>query len=778
MQFKYWVLILFIGMFSSLVNAQDCTLLFTGQIIDEHDKEALAFANIYIPTLERGAVCNEAGFFQIKNLCPGTYTFILSHLGCKSDTLELDLKTNLDATYYLEHHTEELKQVQIVGSNTNIPQTLSIEKLEQLGLKTAQTNNLAMMLEGVSGVSTLQTGNNIAKPVIHGMHSNRIVLITDGIKQEGQQWGAEHGPEFDVSLLDNVEIIKGGASILYGADAIGGAIILNKALLKTDGSGLSGNLQSGFTSNGIGGNTALQLDYSPVKIKNFAIRFQGSLRRAGNVKTPEVYLENTGLKEANYSWTLKKLGKNSSTEMQYQQYNATSGIFKGAHIGNLTDLENAIAGNYQYPDRGFSYNLSRPRQQVEHETTVFKRIQSVGSGSAEIIIARQFDKRQEYDSEAGKSVAAREADKPQLELNLTTWDLQLKYRNTWKGIKYQVGTQYNNKQNTYSGRYFIPSYILNNYALYAQGNTKFKDIDLEFGIRGETQQMQAFFPINIKADPSNKTFSNTVAYFGLSKYLSKTVKASFNTGTSYRPPQVTELFAQGLHNGTASIEEGNGNLKSEQSWNNSLTVRVDKRDLSVALTGYVNYFKNYIALQAAAAPALTVKGAFLKYMYQQTEALYTGLDIDARYQIKDYCITANYSLIRAFALPSKENLPFISPDFAHLNLERHIGTKKGNVTAMLKAEWHNKQTRTPDVQYATDEQGKIVSSNALVIKAPSAYTLLHTQISWKSTGNKPIEIGVGLNNLLNTKYRQYTNRLRYFSDDVGRYFYTNIKFQF
>ena len=778
MQFKSWGLLVLLGIFCSLLKAQDCTLQFTGQIIDEHDNDALAFANIYIPSIERGAVCNEAGFFQIKNLCPGTYTFILSHLGCKRDTIELSLNTSIEATYYLEHHTEELKQVQIVGSNTNTPQTLAIEKLEQLGLKTAQTNNLAMMLEGVSGVSTLQTGNNIAKPVIHGMHSNRIVLIIDGIKQEGQQWGAEHGPEFDVNLLDNVEIIKGGASVLYGADAIGGAIILNKALLKTDGSGLSGNLQSGFTSNGIGGNTALQLDYAPAKIKNLAIRFQGSLRRAGNVKTPEVYLENTGLKEANYSWTIKKLGKNSSTEVQYQQYNATSGIFKGAHIGNLSDLENAIAGNYQYPDRGFSYNLSRPRQQVVHETTVFKRIQSVGTGSAEIIIARQFDKRQEYDSEAGKSAAAREADKPQLELNLTTWDVQLKYRNTWKGIKYQVGTQYNNKQNTYSGRYFIPSYILNNYALYAQANTEYKGIDLEFGLRGETQQMQVFFPNNIRTENTKKSFSNAVAYIGLSKALNKSVKASFNTGTSYRPPQVTELFAQGLHNGTASIEEGNEALNSEQSWNNSLTIRLEQRNFSLALTGYVNYFKNYIALQSAAAPALTVKGAFLKYTYQQTEAVYTGLDVDARYQIKDYCITANYSLIRAFALPNKENLPFISPDFAHLNVERHIGTKKGTLTAMLKAEWHNKQSRIPDIQFAKDEQGKVVSSNALVLKAPSAYTLLHTQFTWQSTGDKPIEIGIGVNNLLNTKYRQYTNRLRYFSDEVGRYFYTNIKFKF
>jgi iron complex outermembrane receptor protein len=265
------------------------------------------------------------------------------------------------------------------------------------------------------------------------------------------------------------------------------------------------------------------------------------------------------------------------------------------------------------------------------------------------------------------------------------------------------------------------------------------------------------------------TFHNLSGSFGALYDLGYHVSLSGHIGYASRAPHSYELFARGLHNSAATYEEGDPNLVSEEALNTMATFTYHSNlRLNGELSLYYNTINDYIYLQIAPEYALGIQGAFLRANYQQADARFWGADITA-----DYAFTSRLSLNNKTSLVYAENretgayLPFITPartdNTLRYSFENLGGSKFSNNYLAVGGLYVARQNRS-------DKQSDPV------LPAPDAYFLLHAEMGTSLTvGRQQVELGLVGHNLLNTSYRDYQNRLRYFADEMGRMLMLRVK---
>jgi iron complex outermembrane receptor protein len=236
MKFKISILILFLSAF--FLNAfADVDFALNGKVIDAQTKESLPGAVISIPQLKVTATTNNNGEFSINSLPKkGRFLVQIVYIGYKTLTQTIDFSTNTPLEFALQPSVIEGHEVVVTGtavSSNNKQNSTSVSTLsrEQL-LAPSATNLIDAIAKQVPGVSEITTGPAISKPVIRGLGYNRVVTLSDGVKQQGQQWGDEHGIEIDQYSAERAEVLRGAASLLYGSDALGGVINLLEPLRK------------------------------------------------------------------------------------------------------------------------------------------------------------------------------------------------------------------------------------------------------------------------------------------------------------------------------------------------------------------------------------------------------------------------------------------------------------------------------------------------------------------------------------------------------------------
>ncbi|MDW8287951.1 MAG: carboxypeptidase-like regulatory domain-containing protein, partial [Flammeovirgaceae bacterium] len=424
-----WLLLLsFLGI--APLKAQ-CTFSLDGIVVDVKTGETVAGAVVFCEAIKKGEVCNEKGHFHFKDLCPGKYRLLVSVVGYEKIDTTLYVPSQEQPILALQPFTQSLDEVQIIAEKH--PNSL----LPQYSLKNPDIHSgklLAESLRMFTGVDVLKTGNSIGKPVVHGLHSQRLLILNNGVRQEGQQWGNEHAPEIDAFLASNLTLIKGAASVQYGSDALGGVILAEPPPLPYEEKKIGGHFHMLGESNGRLGATSAVVEGTLSRTK-WAWRVQGTFKRSGNIRTPHYYLMNTGAKEHNFSAAFGVRKQKYGIEAFYSQFNTDIGIFRGAHIGNLQDLMNAIASNRPLYQDGFTYRIGRPKQEVQHQlakTTFFWRFNEHFKLSW--ISALQQNHRAEYDAHRAFNTPT---ERPQMQLLLqtATTDVFLEHaaREHWSG---------------------------------------------------------------------------------------------------------------------------------------------------------------------------------------------------------------------------------------------------------------------------------------------------------------------------------------------------------
>ncbi len=755
------ILFVFIFHVLSVFAQNDCTYSINGKVIDEHDASALSYATIYILENGMGTVSDANGNYSLGGLCAGRYTLRCSHLGCEDVIDTLVVEGDIEWNFYPEHHLEELSSAVVQGEYKEEETSQSVDKLEYNDLLELKGQNLGNSLKEIPGVSSLNTGNNISKPVIHGMHSNRVLILNNGIRHEGQQWGNEHAPEIDPSIAGEMSVVKGANSLRYGPDAIAGVILVNPRPLRNY-NGVGGEVSMTGATNGRQGNISAMLEGNHGAAEAWRWRLQGSLKRGGNIRAPDYYLDNTGVGEYNFSWALGYLKSQFGAEVFYSQFNSDIGIFSGSHIGNLTDLENAFKSDEALKSAEFSYEIGRPWQHIEHEMFKARTYYHFNESSKlELTYARQYNLRQEYDKDRPLNDSLAGLDLPALQFEITTHTTDLVYKQG--GIKpwrFTAGMSGLYQVNTYEGRFFIPNFYKYGLGVYALERWLPESSKWEFeaGIRYDYIIQEVFIWKGDELQEPIHNYNNVSGNIGAIYEVMRGFDFRANAGIAWRPPNVNEMYSNGLHHGSAAVEIGDTSLTEERAYNFSVSANMERTRWFANLSLYYNYIEDYIYLKPIQPPTLTIRGAFPTFMFSQVDATISGLDASLGYNIRTrLSFSLKASIVRAFNRTANEYLVLIPPDRFEYGIRYSFneGKKIYEPFVGLSLTQVLEQIRVPE--------------NSDYVPPPPAYALLGLRAGMDvMIGRQRLQMILRIDNMLNHKYRDYMNRWRYFADDMGR----------
>lgn len=736
--------------------------MLSGHVEDADTRDKLPGAVVTIRESGRQLITDEKGDFRFTNLCAGEYTLSITHISCDSIERRIQVSKNIHIDFFLPHARRTLGEVVVEAqkgiSNTGFKKELSIKQMEEVkGL------SLAEALSKINGVTMLQTGSTISKPVIHGLHSSRILTINNGVRQEGQQWGNEHAPEIDPFIADKLIVIKGVDELKYGSDAIGGVIVVEPRPLRSV-SGYAAEFNTAYFTNNrqyvVSGVWEQQLKNLP----SFRYRIQGTFKKGANAATPDYRLNNTGSEERNFSITAGWKKEKFNAELFYSQFATKLGIFIGSHIGNLTDLLKAIES--PKPDDAFlgqnSYKIGRPYQDVSHQLMKLKSTFYRGEHKFNLQFGGQFNHRKEYDIVRSSSNT-----RPQLDLSIFTISEDLSWEhpktNNFNGV---MGVSAMQQDNSYGGRYFIPNYFSYSFGAYAIEKWTKHKWELQAGIRYDNKTINTN-RLKYNGDTINFdfNFSTLASSFNVIYKLSEGWRTNLSFSLASRAPYVNELLSDGIHHGTATYEKGDINLKTEKSFNVSggITYQNKKKSLILDVLLYANSIRDFIYQQPRPdSPVLTIAGAFPLIEYQQTNALLSGADFSAIVKPwKNLEWQSKFSLLYARNTRMNDWLILMPANRFSNEVTYNFPEGKRFSASYISVEFQNvmRQSNTPDETTGKQDY-----------KAPPpGYNLLNLNASTTiSIGGQLITLSVGVRNALNTVYRDYLNSMRYFADEMGR----------
>ncbi|RRN77676.1 TonB-dependent receptor, partial [Pseudoxanthomonas sp. SGD-10] len=417
---RYFLILPLLLVLGINAKAQSCRFVLSGNIKDGQTMSTLPGATISLIGSTQKSIADARGHFHFNNLCAKTYEIEVSYVGYEKRRVSIDLNKNLELDILLHNNGNELNTVNVI-SKKSVEPVATLEKLEQRDLELSKGESLGEILKRLPGVSSIQTGPTISKPVIHGMHSNRILILNSGVRIEGQQWGAEHAPEIDPLSVKELTVVKGASGVQYGADALGGIVLAEPAPLNYH-LPFSGELHTIGASNGRMGNVSALIS-GAIKDDRLAWRIHGSAKKAGNSSTPDYFLNNTGYKELNGALTLGYKNRGFEAEVLFSTFNTTLGIFEDAHIGNQDDLFARIALGRPFTDGDFTYSINSPRQEVSHHLLKVKGKKFLTNNSSlSAVYSFQRNNRQEFDIRRGDR-----SDVPSIDLSLNAQHLEMIY---------------------------------------------------------------------------------------------------------------------------------------------------------------------------------------------------------------------------------------------------------------------------------------------------------------------------------------------------------------
>ncbi len=738
--------------------SQDCFYSIRGQIIDSHHEEEISYANIYVAETKSGAVSSEDGRFVLSDLCAGEYHLHISHIGCETEVLLVTLSGDTTITVSLNHTGEMLHEVRVEGEQEK-RSTENVEELSRREITAKADHNLGNMLSSVLGVTTIKTGNNVSKPVIHGLYGNRISILNHGVVQAGQQWGVDHAPEIDPLSAKKITVVKGVGSVAYQGSSLGSLILIESGSIPNEPH-IHGFGSYFFDMNGRGHGAHGQVEQFG---KFAAWRVGATGRYSGDQSAPDYYLRNTGNREYSaFAQVEKTFGDSWKSELYASSYNTEIGIFRGSHIGNLTDLENALERDEPfYTKDEFTYEISSPYQQVNHHLAKLSLQKTYGSGSfIKATYAGQWDQRKEFDVRRGGRSTT-----PALALDQNSQFFEVKWRAKMGASQIETGYQYTRIDNVNDPETgilpLIPDYISDEYGGYFTFTNTGEKFKTEVGGRIDYES-QRVASISNTVPREVVRYTNKMVGFnaqaGITYQPVHDYKVSFNLGSAVRNPDVNERYSQGLHQGVGAIEEGDPSLTQETSLKATLSVGGESKEkVFWEILAYAQWIDDYIYLAPQEEFRLTIRGAFPVYKYEQTPALIYGADASVIYEFSDRLnIHGTYSFTHGQNLDSDEGLPWIPP-----------GRVKGELSYLVPEAIGFKNIEM-NLNYGYVFEENHVDPELDVAPPPPGYGLLGASVSaQRSWGKTRWTFYTRGENLLNTSYRDYLNRLRYFADDLG-----------
>lgn len=795
-------ILIFISFFclNSKVHSQNCNFNFEGRILDSHDNKPLSKATIQIDGLNNTVVTDSKGYFKFTRLCSRKYFVTVSHYQCKSKTFSIKIKKNIQKTVKLEHHINELNEVIVLGEQNKSSNTILENKISNEIIENNSASNLGDILKNVSGISSINTGNSIVKPVVNGLYGSRVAILNNEVNIQDQQWGIEHAPSIDINSASNIYVIKGAGALQYSGSAIGGIVIAEPSinLLKDS---LYGKTLVHGGSNGKGGSLVSKL--TKTNEKGWFFTAQGTLKRFGDFKTPDYIMSNTGFIDKSASFQIGLNRFNHGFEFFFSQVNNEIGILRASHASSAGDQIRAIESESILYLDDFKYKIEAPKQRVSHNLVkfkIFKRFKDFGKTTLQYHF--QNNQRLEFDIRRGAN-----KNRASTDLKLKTHTLIIDYNSNFSkkvDFKFGLKTEFqNNFPNPETGvKRIIPDYDKYDFGTYLISIIKLnRSWIFEGGIRFDYSKIDALkyyrrsfwnsrnydklYSNLIVNKLTNQIFTNPIRNFnnfsasiGLSKKINNSNKVLLNYSIASRAPDPSELFSEGLHHSSARIELGDLSFSSEKSRKIGLTFLHFNKNINISINPYLNSITDFIYISPTEIQQ-TVRGSFQVWEYKQTNARIWGIDTDVDYNFsKDILLKNQISFLKGI---EKNGNPLIN--MPPLNIKNEISYKKtefNNLNLSIQSDYTFKQNNYPnnnfEVFVPTTGRMEVVD----VSSTPSAYHLLNfrSSIELIKVDKFNIKMGFRINNLLNKKYKNYQNRMRYYSHDLGRNIVLNLNLNY
>ncbi|MCC6243211.1 MAG: TonB-dependent receptor [Gemmatimonadaceae bacterium] len=625
-------------------------------------------------------------------------------------------------------------------------------------LSEVRGQTLGETIKNVPGVALIQFGPSVAKPVIRGLNSQRVLVMNAGLRQEDQQWGTEHAPNIDSFDASSVTVVRGAATVLYGADAIGGVVRVDQAALPDSGRrhgdialNLFSNSRQGALSAGLeGGDLSLPL------LGRTGYRVRLTTRAAGNGGAPDYYLSNTGFRELNGSVALGVSRAWGRSEVRVSRFGTELGVLRQAHVGSAEDLARAMTS--EPTDSAFSYTIGRPNQRVEHTTMRVRTVFTLPrEHTVDVVYGFQYNHRREYDNHG----PLRFRNEPAFNLKLYSNSLDVRWTHPrWHALRGTVGSSVLVQGNQTLGKAFlIPGYDLWQGAVYAQEEAVLGRWTVNAGLRADaiSQTTIAYADLGIRSAAGTRQWQNMSGSLGVAYVIADGLDIAARVARAWRPPTVNERYAQGVHHGTAQYELGDATLDEEHSLGVETTLRYRGATWQLDAALYDNTINGFMYLLPT-QPIVTIRGTFPGYRYAQTDARLRGVELSSVWSPVDHLqLTANGNVVRG-------------SDRVHGGPLYDMPADRITLAARLMG--------------ARQQLGKwFLGTGVLVVRrqrgvpAGTVYTLptkgyalatAEMGTSGVRIGGRALDVSLSVNNALNARYRDYLSRYRLFVNDAGR----------
>lgn len=765
------------------VMAQENKIDITGTVRDENG-EALFGAELFIHELNRGVLSNEQGAFTFKGVKKGHYHMHVHFIGYEAKNVDLHAEDgDIKLDIVLKASNLELNEVVVEDNMLKTEKkelSQSIEVADEDFLAKNAGTSLVSTLDNLAGINSISTGTNVSKPVIRGLSFNRVIVTENGVKQEGQQWGADHGLEVDQYNVGRVEIVKGPASLQYGSDGIGGMLAIKPALPPREGTIEAELMAIGRSNNNLlGTSTMLGMN----KSGNF-FRLRFSSQDFGDYQVPAdsfVYnsyvlpivnqkLKNTAGRERNVNATIGLNKHWGFTHLTVSNYFTNIGFFSGAH---------GIPRAGELVDDGDDRNIDLPRQEVNHFKVVSNSSVIIKNNWLEWDLSFQRNDRKEFSTPHSHGLGPKPEGELELNLILDTYAAALRY-NVNKTEKYHqvhgVNAQMQN-QTTGGYNFLLPRYQNMNYGVFTYHKYKFSEtfivnggVRFDYGQVGISKAKRAVYAsvdslegYELINPDINREFYNFSGGAGLSWFPVEKLNLKLNLGTAYKIPTVPELASNGIHHGAFRHEKGDTALTSERSYQVDLNLNYRNKDFLVSVSPFFNYFPNFIFLNPSAKFSPFIEAGQI-YQYEQSEAVNTGVDLSLDYHItKNLHFGLNGDYVWAQNLETGYPMPFTPPASVVTELEYEFG----KLPKFLKETYVGISSRT------TTAQNRVARNEP----ATDGFQIFHCSIGTTLTiGKQLLSIRFQVNNMFDTKYYVHLNQYRRLNiPEPGRNFQLTLK---
>lgn len=771
-----------------------------GQVVDDQEQPLIG-ATVYLSPTAQGTSTDVHGHYVVQDILSGTYTITISFVGYQSvvDTVVIDK----NRVYNTRLRTSVLSLQEVIVTDNYAEtrkreESLNMEVVKDDYLKQNLGSSLMNSLERLPGISTIDIGSGQSKPVIRGLSFNRVVVVENSIKHEAQQWGADHGLEIDQYAINNVEIIKGPASLMYGSDAMGGVIDMKNRIIPADNT-FGGSVDlTGKTNNDFWGASVAFF----IRKKWFYLNVRGTILDYGDYKVPtdsvDIYsyraalyknnMRNTAGKEKDIHLTCGIILPQFQSRFYISNINTKQGFFANAHGLEPRNVDTEL---HDKSSRDINY----PYQQVNHFKVINSSQYQWEHIKLEWDLGFQRNFRQEWSQYVSHGYMPAVCPdsmnfNPDLERQFDKYVYSGTVRLSYIiNDKFQLNGGFNSdfQDNRVDGRGFIipafkqltlGAYVLGKYAL-GKRHLIQMGVRYDFGQIKTTQYYDWFMsPVVNNTDTTwqyleragaiNRHFSNISWSLGYNLNLENwAVRA--NVGKSFRMPLAQELAANGVNYHQFSYEVGDANLSPEIAYQLDLGAEYHGYKVAVGITPFVNYFTNYIYLNPTSEHDRLYGNGNQVYRYTQSEVFRYGAELHAHYQIiKELQIGVVGEYVYSEQMSGDKKgytLPFSPPASVIFNIK-----------------YQKRQFKFLENSYVSLDY--VVTASQKNIVPPEEVTAGH-QVMNVALGSdflfkkQRISVALQVQNLFNTNYFNHTSYYRLIHvPEPGRNFVVNISIPF